>query len=275
LFVLYNAFRIEIGNYYHVQIAAGAGHLDDAIFVGSSERIDPDLSRFNALWQINYTVAFLTILGFIDLRKLRSGVLAAADIGFGLIALFVFLTLSMTLFYELRVSYMSAETSAVGSMNIAIRYISYLFAAGLLFLFYEYSKSILLGTQLSEKTATNGLDAVLHTVVFVVASCELINLMAQLHIPDGNKLGLSILWGVYALFLIVIGISKHKKHLRIAAFVLLAVTLVKLFLYDVADLPTIPKTILFISIGLLMLLVSFLYNKYVDVIFATETKQER
>ena len=170
---------------------------------------------------------------------------------------------------------MSAETSAVGSMNIAIRYISYLFAAGLLFLFYEYSKSILLGTQLSEKTATNGLDAVLHTVVFVVASCELINLMAQLHIPDGNKLGLSILWGVYALFLIVIGISKHKKHLRIAAFVLLAVTLVKLFLYDVADLPTIPKTILFISIGLLMLLVSFLYNKYVDVIFATETKQER
>ena len=99
--------------------------------------------------------------------------------------------------------------------------------------------------------------------------------MAQLHIPDGNKLGLSILWGVYALFLIVIGISKHKKHLRIAAFVLLAVTLVKLFLYDVADLPTIPKTILFISIGLLMLLVSFLYNKYVDVIFATETKQER
>jgi uncharacterized membrane protein len=274
LFVLYNAFRIEIGNYYHVQIAAGAGHLDDAIFVGSSERIDPDLSRFNALWQINYTVAFLTILGFIDLRKLRSGVLAAADIGFGLIALFVFLTLSMTLFYELRVSYMSAETSAVGSMNIAIRYISYLFAAGLLFLFYEYSKSILLGTQLSEKTATNGLDAVLHTVVFVVASCELINLMAQLHIPDGNKLGLSILWGVYALFLIVVGISKHKKHLRIAAFVLLAVTLVKLFLYDVADLPTIPKTILFVSLGLLMLLVSFLYNKYRNAIFGTAVKQE-
>jgi uncharacterized membrane protein len=98
--------------------------------------------------------------------------------------------------------------------------------------------------------------------------------MAQLHIRDADRLGLSILWGAYALFLISLGIAQHKKYLRIAAFVLLAVTLVKLFLYDVADLPTIPKTILFVSLGLLMLLVSFLYNKYVDVIFGAQAKQE-
>lgn len=267
LFVLYNTFRIEVSNYYHIQIAAAAGRLEDAIFVGSSERIDPDLPRFNALWQINYTAAFLTTLGFVNLRRLRSGILAVANISFGLMTLFIFLTVGMTLFYELRWNHMSADALAGGPMNIAIRYISYAFAAGLLFLFYEYGKSDLVRSRISDRAATNVFDAVLHTSVFIATSCELSNLMAQFNIADASKLGLSILWGVYALFLIVLGIAKHKKHLRIAAIVLLAVTLVKLFLYDVADLPTIPKTILFVSLGLLMLLVSFLYNKYKDVIF--------
>ena len=94
--------------------------------------------------------------------------------------------------------------------------------------------------------------------------------MEQLHIADADKLGLSILWGVYALFLIVLGIAWNKKHLRITAFVMLAVTLIKLFIYDVADLPTIPKTILFVSLGLLLLIISFLYNKYKAIIFKTD-----
>ena len=67
--------------------------------------------------------------------------------------------------------------------------------------------------------------------------------------------------------MIAIGIAKNKQYLRIAAFVLLAVTLIKLFLYDIADLDTIPKTILFISLGILLLIVSFLYNKYKTLIF--------
>jgi uncharacterized membrane protein len=56
--------------------------------------------------------------------------------------------------------------------------------------------------------------------------------------------------------------------------VLLGVTVAKLFLYDVSDLPTIPKTILFISLGILMLIVSFLYTKYKGVIFKPETGQQ-
>ena len=103
--------------------------------------------------------------------------------------------------------------------------------------------------------------------LLIAGSCELVNLMAQLHIADAGKLGLSIFWGIYALGLIAIGIAWNKKHLRIAAIALLAVTLVKLFVYDVADLPTIPKTILFVSLGLLLLIISFLYNKYKALIF--------
>jgi uncharacterized membrane protein len=73
---------------------------------------------------------------------------------------------------------------------------------------------------------------------------------------------LSILWGIYALSLIAAGIALNKKHLRVGAMILLAFTLVKLFVYDVAELPTIPKTILFMTLGLTLLIISFLYNKF-------------
>ena len=86
---------------------------------------------------------------------------------------------------------------------------------------------------------------------------------------DSYKLGLSILWGIYALGLIVLGIYGHKKHLRIGAIALFGVTLLKLFFYDIADLDTISKTIVFVSLGILMLIVSFLYNKYKTLIFET------
>ena len=98
--------------------------------------------------------------------------------------------------------------------------------------------------------------------------------MGQFQIPDAYKLGLSVLWGIYALVLIVLGIAWNKKHLRIGAIVLLAVTLAKLFLYDIADLDTIPKTILFMTLGITMLVVSFLYNKYKAVIFPIRDETE-
>ena len=81
------------------------------------------------------------------------------------------------------------------------------------------------------------------------------------------KLGLSILFGIYALLLVALGIWKRKTHLRIAAMVLFASTLLKLFFYDLTDLDTISKTIVFVILGILLLIISFLYNKYKGLIF--------
>jgi uncharacterized membrane protein len=74
------------------------------------------------------------------------------------------------------------------------------------------------------------------------------------------------LWGCYALLLIALGIWKKKKHLRVAAIALFAMTLVKLFIYDISHLDTIAKTIVFVSLGILLLIISFLYNKFRDII---------
>ena len=105
-------------------------------------------------------------------------------------------------------------------------------------------------------------DFLLHVSVLWIASSELINWMELAGSVQSHKLGLSILWGVYSLLLISLGIAKKKKHLRVGAIVLFGVTLVKLFFYDISDYDTLSKTIVFVSLGILLLIISFLYNKY-------------
>ena len=104
-------------------------------------------------------------------------------------------------------------------------------------------------------------------------SSELLHWMDIAGFGDSYKMNLSILWGTYSLLLIILGIWKRKKQLRIGGIALFGLTLVKLFFYDIADLDTISKTIVFVSLGLLLLVISFLYNKYTKQI-EHESKDE-
>ncbi len=265
---LYNLFRVEISNYHHLLV------VNSGIFANGSSPSQTsltkagDISRFNVLWQLNYTMLFATVLSLVNIKKFRSVNLAKLSIVLDILSLGAFLPIGMVLFYQLRVNYMLSDADlATGPMHIAIRYFSYLFAVGLLYVLFVYSQDRELMPELSEDRSAAAFDSIFYATIFITASGELVNLMEQMHIPDSTKLGLSILWAVYAVIMIVVGIAKNKAYLRIAAIVLLAATLVKLFFYDIADLPTIPKTILFVAIGILMLIVGYLYNRYKEVIF--------
>lgn len=266
LFVLYNAFRLEISNYFHLRSVA---LFEQGLGAGSREI--RNVFNFNLLWQINYTLVFLAGMAFINILKVRSAALAYANAILAVGVLGLLATVGMVLFFDLRVSYMAGEG---GYELVSIRYASYAAAAVLMLGLYLYSGDKLLTDRLPSWASLAGFETVAYSFWFIAASCELVNTMAQFGIPDAPKLGLSILWGIYALMLIVIGIAWNRKHLRIAAIVILAVTLVKLFFYDVADLDTIPRTILFVSLGLTLLVISFLYNKYKNMIFGFAGESE-
>jgi uncharacterized membrane protein len=88
------------------------------------------------------------------------------------------------------------------------------------------------------------------------------------------KLGLSLICGSYALVILFIGLVQDKKHLRVGAISLFAVTIGKLFVYDLASLSTISKTVVMIALGVLLLVASFLYNKYKAVLVGREDGKE-
>ena len=85
------------------------------------------------------------------------------------------------------------------------------------------------------------------------------------------KTGLPVLWGVLAFVFLILGIKKQVKSLRIIAFSLLGITIVKLFTYDISNVSETGKIIAFILLGGLILVISFVYQK-IKVLVIDEDK---
>ncbi|KAF2514354.1 DUF2339 domain-containing protein [Flavobacterium foetidum] len=85
------------------------------------------------------------------------------------------------------------------------------------------------------------------------------------------KTGYPILWGILAFVFLIIGIKKQIKTLRIIALSLLGLTVLKLFLYDISNISETGKIISFILLGILVLIISFVYQK-IKVLVIDETK---
>jgi uncharacterized membrane protein len=75
------------------------------------------------------------------------------------------------------------------------------------------------------------------------------------------KTGYPILWGSLAFVFLIIGIRKRIKNLRIIALSLLGITILKLFLFDISNASETGKIIAFILLGILILIISFVYQK--------------
>ena len=65
-------------------------------------------------------------------------------------------------------------------------------------------------------------------------------------------------------------IKKQIKVLRIVSLALLAITLIKLFLYNIKNVSEAAKIIAFIMLGLVLLVISFMYQKIKAIILWDE-----
>ena len=88
------------------------------------------------------------------------------------------------------------------------------------------------------------------------------------------KIGYPILWGVFAFIFLIIGIKKQWKNLRIIALSLLGITIVKLFVYDIKNASETGKIIAFILLGVLILIISFVYQKIKKLVVNEPSKNE-
>lgn len=89
-----------------------------------------------------------------------------------------------------------------------------------------------------------------------------------------GKAGLSIVWGLSSFILIWLGMKYSFKTLRIIALVLFGITLLKLFLYDIKNVPPGGKILAFILLGVVLLTVSFMYQRLKKLIINDAAKKE-
>ncbi|MDQ3191047.1 MAG: DUF2339 domain-containing protein [Bacteroidota bacterium] len=80
-------------------------------------------------------------------------------------------------------------------------------------------------------------------------------------ISQNSKIGYPILWGLSSFALIALGLKHKIKDLRIISLFLFLITLIKLFVFDIRGVSEGGKIAAFISLGVLLLIVSFMYQK--------------
>jgi hypothetical protein len=83
---------------------------------------------------------------------------------------------------------------------------------------------------------------------------------------DARNLSLTGVWAVYAVIGLIVGIWKHWRWVRIGSLCLLAITIVKVFAYDVFQLEINYRIIAFVGLGLLLLASAYLYQRYRKII---------
>ncbi|MBC8042595.1 MAG: DUF2339 domain-containing protein, partial [Rhizobacter sp.] len=258
----YFTFYFELSNYFYYQFLPSA----DASEPYSS--FNTALAGYRDVWIQNYNLLFLALTSFVVAARSKAAVPTYIALALGTLGVLVFFAEGLPELGRLREIYIETATAGVNRPSpylIFTRYVSLTLLALLLFSNHWLMRR---SPQLTAPVRT-GFVLWLNFVIVIVLSNELTNVMMLSNITAAEqaaqlsyRLGYSILWGVYALLLIAIGLWKRIKLVRLAAIALFAFTLLKLALFDIADLETGSKIIVFIALGVLLLVISFLYQRF-------------
>ena len=101
--------------------------------------------------------------------------------------------------------------------------------------------------------------------IITSANSDFLNLPYEAR-EDAASLGLSLLWAVYAAALIVLGVIRRLRWVRLAGLALLAVPVVKLFAFDSLSLEQEYRVIAFLALGLILVAGGLLYQRYSRVV---------
>lgn len=117
----------------------------------------------------------------------------------------------------------------------------------------------------------------LHTEYAIVSTLTWLTLTRLLLITFNEvnfSTAFSLSLGIAAFILMCIGMRYHSKEIRIVSLAEFGIIIGKLILNDVWAMSALGKIIVFISLGAILLILSFLYQKLKDALF-NEEKQEQ
>jgi uncharacterized membrane protein len=81
-------------------------------------------------------------------------------------------------------------------------------------------------------------------------------------LEHASSAALSILWALYSILMIAVGIATRSSAARLMALALFGVTILKVFLVDLAHLETIYRVVSFIGLGVILIAVSLAYTRF-------------
>lgn len=122
----------------------------------------------------------------------------------------------------------------------------------------------------ARSSAGNGFTIYLSLLATATWTLAVRHLLHTVGWDDSLSAGFSIALSVAGLALMTLGMRRHLKTLRILSLGVFAVVLGKLLIVDVWTMPMAGKIAVFILLGVILLLLSFLYQKLKNVLFSDE-----
>ena len=136
------------------------------------------------------------------------------------------------------------------------------------------------------KNRSTGTDN-LHFITWIFCVVAVIFLSIEIHLVTNDiffaannpleniqriyiKTGLPILWGVCSFIFMWLGMRYKYRTLRIISLSLFTLTLLKLFIFDIRNIPAGGKIAAFFCLGVLLLVVSFMYQRLKKIIIDEE-----
>ncbi|MFO0578016.1 MAG: DUF2339 domain-containing protein [Polyangia bacterium] len=129
-----------------------------------------------------------------------------------------------------------------------------------------------------ERTAVPGLDAPFSTAAYY-AGLLLLFALINLEITDAFSTGTyvelwqergyardltrSVAWGLYAIGLLLVGVRQRSKAQRYFSLAFMLLTILKVFLYDLANVGGLYRALSFLGLAVSLILVSLLYQRFV------------
>jgi uncharacterized membrane protein len=81
-----------------------------------------------------------------------------------------------------------------------------------------------------------------------------------------QQMSLSGVWLLYSAVMMAAGLWRKNRGVRVGAIVLFGISILKIFIYDLSSLETLYRIFSFLALGVILIAVSFAYQKYKDII---------
>ena len=88
------------------------------------------------------------------------------------------------------------------------------------------------------------------------------------------KIGYPIVWGISSFILMLVGMKYKYRTLRVISLSVFSIILLKLFLFDIKGASEAGKIAAFILLGVLLLVISFMYQKLKKLILDVSSENK-
>jgi len=114
-------------------------------------------------------------------------------------------------------------------------------------------------------------DYYAHGIYALALSAGSVNIAGELsRLQNLRQLFLSAGWVCFSILLMALGLRTRSRLERVEAIVLFGIAILKIFIYDLSFLQTLYRIFSFAGLGIVLLAVSWLYQRYRGVILALD-----